>query len=109
MEIIRGDVVLCVAPGDYGKPRPAVVVQADLFNPTHASILVLPITSHRIDTPLFRVPVSATKKNGLRVKSEVMVDKVTALRRDRIRKQIGRLSDRDTKQCETALRTMLAL
>ena len=34
----RGDVVICVLSGDYGKPRPAVVVQSDLFNPTHASI-----------------------------------------------------------------------
>ena len=28
MEVKRGDVVLCAARGDYGKPRPAVVVQS---------------------------------------------------------------------------------
>ena len=45
MEIKRGDVVLCAAPGNYGKPRPAIVVQSDLFNPTHSSITLCPVTS----------------------------------------------------------------
>ena len=39
----RGDIIICVLNGDYGKPRPAVVIQSDLFNPTHASITVCPI------------------------------------------------------------------
>ena len=30
--IKRGDIVTCALSGDYGKPRPAVVVQSDLFN-----------------------------------------------------------------------------
>jgi mRNA interferase MazF len=34
----RGDIALAVARGDYGKSRPAVIVQSDLFNPTHASL-----------------------------------------------------------------------
>ncbi len=38
----RGDIVLVTAPGDYGKRRPAVVIQSDLFNDTHASIVVCP-------------------------------------------------------------------
>ena len=58
MDVVRGDVVLVVAPGDHGKPRPATVVQSDLFNPTHASVVVCPITSDLADAPLFRVPTS---------------------------------------------------
>ena len=27
----RGDVVIVSAPGDFGKPRPAVVIQSDIF------------------------------------------------------------------------------
>ena len=42
----RGTIVVVAAPGAYtGKPRPAVVVQSDLFNPTHASLTICPITS----------------------------------------------------------------
>ena len=55
MEIKRGDVVICAAPGDYGKPRPAVVVQSDLFNGTHSSVAVCLITSHLEEAPLFRI------------------------------------------------------
>jgi mRNA interferase MazF len=53
MEIKRGDVAVCAALGDYGKPRPAVVVQSDLFNGTHASVVVCFIASHLQDAPLF--------------------------------------------------------
>ena len=44
----RGDIVICVLKGDYGKPRPAVVIQSDLFNLTHTSITICPITSYLI-------------------------------------------------------------
>ncbi len=50
----RGDVVLVAVPGDYGKPRPAVVIQTDLANETHASFVVCPMTSYIQDAPLFR-------------------------------------------------------
>ena len=62
----RGDIVLAVAQGDYGKPRPAVIVQSDLFNPTHASLLVCLLTTDLIHAPLFRLPIAATPANGLR-------------------------------------------
>jgi mRNA interferase MazF len=63
----------------YGKPRPAVVVQSDLFNGTHSSVVVCLITSHLEDAPLFRIPVSAGKTTGLKLQSQVMVDKVIAI------------------------------
>jgi mRNA interferase MazF len=58
----RGDLVLAVARGDYGKPRPAVVVQADLFNPTHASLLVCLLTTELVDAPLFRLTRQSRKR-----------------------------------------------
>lgn len=103
MEIKRGDIVLCVVAGDYGKPRPAVVVQADLFNPAHPSVVLLPITSHRLDTPLFRIPIRPGKLNGLKQDSQIMVDKITAVRRDRLRERIGRISPALLQQTEEAL------
>ena len=109
MEVIRGDVVLVVAPGDYGKPRPAVVVQSDLFNPTHASVVVCPITSDVIDAPLFRLSVSPSPGNGLKRDSQLMVDKLLALRRDRIRRRIGALTAAEIRLLDRALRLWLAL
>ncbi len=80
-------------PGDYGKPRPALVVQSDLFNATHASITVAPVTSTIVDTPLFRMTVEPSRRNGLRLVSQIMVDKVTTVRRERLGRTIGRLEE----------------
>lgn len=88
----RGDVVICPLAGDYGKARPAVIIQSDLFNPTHASIVVCPITSHLIDAPLFRIPLEPHLKNGIEVPSQIMIDKMSALKREKIKKRIGTLS-----------------
>ncbi len=89
----RGDVVVVVVPGDYGKPRPAVVVQTDLVNDTHASIVVCPITSHMQDAELFRLTIQPSPGNGLQKISQVMVDKLVAVRRDKIGQVIGTLDD----------------
>ena len=89
----RGDVVVVAMQGDYGKPRPALVIQSDLFNETHASVTVVPVTSTIVDAPLFRLTIDPSSSNGLRSISQIMVDKVTAVRRDRIGKAIGRLDD----------------
>lgn len=89
----RGDLVVVDMPGDYGKPRPALVVQSDLFNDTHASITVVPVTSTIVDTPLFRVTVEPSRRNGLRLVSQIMVDKVTTVRRQRLGQTIGRLDE----------------
>jgi len=89
----RGDLVVVAVQGDYGKPRPALVVQSDLFNETHASITVIPVTSTIVDTPLFRVTVEPSRRNGLRLVSQIMVDKVTTVRRERLGQTIGRLEE----------------
>lgn len=89
----RGDIVLAVASGDYGKPRPAVVVQSNLFNEPHASLVVCLMSSELLDAPLFRITVNPSEKNGLQLPSQIMVDKIMALRRDRIRACIGTLED----------------
>ncbi len=109
MEVTRGDVVIAVVPGDYGKPRPVVVVQSDVFNPTHSSIVVCPVTSHFVGSPLFRLTVSPDPSNGLRTESQIMVDKMTALRVDRIRKRIGTLRPSEMRSLDRALRVWLAL
>ena len=89
----RGDIVTIAAPGDYGKPRPALIVQADLFNHTHSSITILPLTTTIIDAPLFRITLDPTRQNGLNRVSQIMVDKVLTLPREKIGKQVGRVAD----------------
>ena len=89
----RGDLVLVALPGDYGKPRPALVLQSDLFLATHPSVTVLPITSEIRHAPLFRITVDPSRSNGLRKVSQIMVDKPMTFRRDKIGPPIGRLDD----------------
>jgi mRNA interferase MazF len=105
----RGDVVVSAAPGDYGKPRPSVVVQSDLFNPTHASVVICPITSHLVEAPLFRLTIHPAPENGLKAESQIMIDKVMALKRERIGKRIGRLTTAELAQVDRALRLWLDL
>ena len=105
----RGDVVLVVVPGDYGKPRPAVVVQTDLVNDTHSSIVVCPVTSHLQDAELFRLTIEPSPDNGLQKTSQIMVDKIVAVRRDKIREKIGKLDDKLMIRLERSLAFWLDL
>jgi len=89
----RGDIVIAVAQGDYGKPRPAVVVQSDLFNESHASIVVCLMSSELHDAPLFRITVHPSTESGLKSVSQIMIDKVVALKRERICEVIGTLDE----------------
>ena len=81
----RGDVVTVAAAGDYGKPRPAVIVQTDALPETHASVVICQMTSEIVDAPDFRVTIDPTKINGLLVRSQLMADKPVTVRRRRIR------------------------
>ena len=88
----RGDLVAIALSGDYGKPRPALVIQSDLFD-AHLSVTILPVTSELHDAPLFRIAVMPSAVNGLRKPSQIMVDKPQTVARTRIGETIGRLDD----------------
>ncbi len=106
---LRGDVVLCVLSGDFGKPRPAVIVQSDLFNETHSSITVCPLTSYLTQTPLFRITIEPNHENGLQQISQIMVDKVSTIKIDKIREKIGVLDKATLFELNRALRLWLDL
>jgi mRNA interferase MazF len=89
----RGDVVTVAAAGDYGKPRPAVVVQTDLLNDTHASVVVCLVTSTLLEAPLLRLTVEPSPRNGLRERSQIMADKLVTVRREKIGARIGVLEE----------------
>ncbi|HEY0837749.1 MAG TPA: type II toxin-antitoxin system PemK/MazF family toxin [Azospirillum sp.] len=106
----RGDIVLAAAKGDYGKVRPNLVVQSDLLNPTHASVLICLLeSSHLTGGNIFRIPVPPAAGNGLDRPSEVMVDKVAAIRAERVRQVIGRIDDDTMKAVDRALLVVLGL
>lgn len=88
----RGDLVIIAAPGDYGKPRPGLVVQSDLFD-EHPSVTLCLVTSALRETPLVRITVDPSPDNGLQRISQVQVDKIVTLARERVGKVIGRLDD----------------
>ncbi len=106
----RGDVVVVAVRGGYaGKPRPALIVQSDLFNPTHASVTLCLITSELREAPLFRVRVERLPGTGLRRPSQVMVDKVFSAPRDNIGAPIGAVDPSTLQQVDEALRLWLQL
>jgi mRNA interferase MazF len=106
----RGDLVVVATRGPYtGKPRPALIVQSNLFNDTHASLTVCPITSDVVDAPIFRVAVPPGQRTGLTTASQVMVDKIVSVPRSAIAKRIGRCDEDELGRVEDALRRWLAL
>jgi mRNA interferase MazF len=94
MPMSRGDLVIVAAPGDYGKPRPAVIVQSDAIPESHASVVICQMTSELAEAD-FRVTIERGPETGLRVRSQVMADKPVTIRRERIRQRIGRLGASD--------------
>jgi mRNA interferase MazF len=102
----RGDLVTIALSGDYGKPRPALVIESDLFA-AHPSVTILPVTSELRDAPLFRVNVKPSTDNGLRKISAVMVDKPQTVARARIGPTIGRLDDHSMLAVTRALAVFL--
>jgi mRNA interferase MazF len=88
----RGDLVTVALAGDYGKPRPALVIQSDFLAETD-SVLVCLLTTVVRAAPLYRLSLAAGESIGLREPSQVMVDKIMAVRRDRCGAPIGRADD----------------
>ena len=108
--IAHGAIVMVAPPeGCEGGPRACVVVQADLFNDTHATVTMCPLTTIVGGEALFRVAISPQEHTGLPVECEVQVDRIASVRRHRIVKVIGHASATRMEQVDQALRRWLAL
>ena len=104
----RGDIVLVALPGDYGKPRPALVVQSDSLTADDCgSVVVCPLSTHLTGAASFRVPVEPTGANGLRQRSEVMVEKLAGVARARLRDVVGEIDGASMRAVERALLLVL--
>ena len=86
----RGDFVTVALPGDFAKPRPALVIQADEFSET-GTVTVLLVSGTLVSAPLLRITVHPTPTNGLRKPSQIMVDKAMSVKREKIGASFGRL------------------
>ena len=92
----RGDIVTVSAPGDSGKPRPAVVIQGDLINQQNPnSTIVALITSTLTDAPLLRLTIEPHPDNGLRKISQIKTHRLVTIRMDKVSQPIGHLSDQE--------------
>ena len=104
----RCDVVIVAAPGDYGKPRPAIVVQSNAIPESHTSVVICPMTSELVEAD-FRITIDPGPETGLRVQSQVMADKPVTIRRDRIGQRIGQLGAADMGRLSVALAFVMGL
>lgn len=102
----RGDLVSVALQGDLGKPRPALIIQSDLFS-EHPSVTILPVTSELRDVPLFRIQVNPSETNGLRKPSQVMIDKPQSVAREKIGNVFGHLDDKTMLAISRALAVFL--
>lgn len=105
----RGDVVTVAASGDYGKPRPAVIVQTDALPAEHASVIVCQMTSEIVEAADFRVTIEPSENNGLRTRSQIMADKPVTIRRERVGRRIGSLDEKDVVRLNVALAFVMGL
>ena len=104
----RGD-LWTVAGGVYAsKPRPALIVQDDLFDAT-GSVTVVPLTTTLTDAPLLRVRVASSDLSGLAQDSDIMVDKLTTVRRSNVQSRVGRLAADQLAEVERCMMTFLGL
>lgn len=106
--MMRGHFVTIAMQGDFGKPRPALVIQADQFD-EHATVTVLPVTSTLVAAPLFRITVQPSAESGLQKTSQVMVDKATTVKRDKLGQTIGRIDPDAMVEVERSLAVFLGI
>lgn len=106
----RGDILTVSAPGDYGKPRPAVVIQGDALNRSNPrSTIVALMTSALLDAPLLRLTIKPKPGNGLRKTSQVQINRILTLSTEKIGRTIGRISDRELVELNRLLAVVIGL
>jgi mRNA interferase MazF len=108
--IARGTIVIAALRGDYGKPRPVLVVQSDVAE-IRFSCVICPLTTHEHDegSPLVRVPVAPTATNGVNRPSQIMIDKITAMSVAKLSEPVGHLDEATMGQVDRALSLLLGL
>lgn len=105
---MRGDFVTIAMSGDFGKPRPALLIQTDQFD-AHATATVLLVSGTLVNAPLIRVTIQPSAKNGLQKPSQVMVDKTMTVKRDKLGQSFGRIDTDTLVEVERCLAVFLGI
>jgi mRNA interferase MazF len=108
MEVTRGDLIIVDRAGDYGRPRPALVVQSDAFQAI-PSVTVLPLSGYLQEAQQVRITVEPRIGTGLTKRSQVMIDKAATVPRTKIGQRIGRVDTGTMRAVDTALAGFLGL
>lgn len=108
MCVERGDLVTVTIQGDFGKPRPALIIQANQFS-EHTSVTVLPVTGTIVNAPLLRITLQPSDENGLQKTSQVMVDKTVTIKRDKLGATFGRVDGDAMIEVERCLAVFLGI
>lgn len=104
----RGDFVTISLQGDFGKPRPALVIQADAYE-HHSTVTVLPLSSTLLDAPLLRVTIGPNDGNGLKKPSQVLIDKAVTVKREKIGNVFGAARDSEMLEVGRCLAVFLGI
>ena len=104
----RGDLVTVAMQGDFGKPRPALIIQASQFN-EHPSVTVLPVTGSMVSAPLLRITLEPNAENGLQKPSQVMIDKAMTVRRSKLGQAFGHIDANALVEVERCLAVFLGI
>jgi len=105
----RGNVVTVAMQGDFGKPRPALVLQSNVFSDIHATVTIALISSEVVQAPIFRLDIEPSEANGLTMPSQVQIDKIMSIRSEKIGSVIGELNDVMMVRVNRALALWLGL
>jgi len=109
MGLSRGDIAIVIAPGDYGKPRPALILQSNVFQETESVVVALITSDQRPGSALFRKPIAPSDGNGLRRISDVMLDKLVSLPRAKIGEAVGHLTSAEMAEITSSLALFLGM
>lgn len=112
MNIERGDILLIEFDPTKGseiqKTRPAVVVTNNVANRLSPVLVVIPITSQKIDK--IRIFESLiTNADGLKKQSKAVIAQIRTIDRSRIQKKIGKVSKADLEKIDISLKHHLGL
>ena len=105
----RGDLVTVALQGEHGKPRPALVIQSDLFANLRSTVTIALLTSAELDIPILRVPIEPSETNGLRTRSFVMIDQTFSASTRRFGDVFGHLDDADMLSVNRGLAVFLGI
>ena len=102
----RGDIISVALQGDFGKPRPALVIQSNQFDKT-MTVTVLLISSSLVDAPLIRLNIESSDQNCLNKTSQIMIDKIMTVKRDKIGDVLGSIEDKTLLEATRLLAVFL--